>query len=215
MYLELNPKFYEILVRKNKVLIRYGKVPRVNKQLPYGKFEIYNFNSNNHAKNVYNKKLEEKYKKGYKNNRTTNSATYDMKWTIKNMKPIKNNSKKCSDGKILNKKTNRCIKNINININKTKNINKFPKIELKKGELGKHGYSKIKDLSVKKRHIALNSAITEFGPHKIITKLGLLKTYQKNKNPDISSKFMNNMKWVRKKYDKQFKSSWKTSNLFK
>ena len=116
--------------------------------------------------------------------------------------------KTCPKGKLLNKKTNRCIK---IKVKKEK----FPKIELKSGELGKHGYKNIKSLSLKNRRKALNSAIKEYSAPKILKKIGLLKTYQKNKSPIVSSLLHDNMKYTRKKYDNQFKSSWKKSNLFK
>ena len=86
---------------------------------------------------------------------------------------------------------------------------------LKKGELSKHGYTQIKNLSKIKRHKYLNSAITEYGSSKILKKLGAVKTYQKNKSPEVSRILYDNMKWVRKKYDDDFKSSWKDSNLFK
>ena len=91
----------------------------------------------------------------------------------------------------------------------------FPKISLKKGELGKHGYKDIKTLSVKKRHVALDKAIKEYGAQKVLKKLGLIKTYQKNKNPKVSNLLMDNMKWSRKKYNSDFKSSWGNSALFK
>ena len=85
---------------------------------------------------------------------------------------------------------------------------------LKKGELSKHGYTGIKDMGVRKRHQALNSAVKEYGSPMILKKLGAIKTYQKNKSPFVSSLLHDNMKYMRKKYDNQFKSSWKTSNLF-
>lgn len=86
---------------------------------------------------------------------------------------------------------------------------------LKKGELSKHGYSNIKSLPQSKRRKYLNSAIKEYGSSKILKKLGAVKTYQKNKSPEVSIILYDNMKYVRKKYDKDFKSSWKDSNLFK
>ena len=87
--------------------------------------------------------------------------------------------------------------------------------KLKKGELGKHGYANVKNLSLNKRQEALNSAVKEYSAPKILKKLGAIKTYQKNKDPQFSSLLQSNMKWVRKTYDEQFKSSWKDSNLFK
>jgi hypothetical protein len=115
--------------------------------------------------------------------------------------------KKCPSNKIVNPKTGRCIK--------AKTTKTFKKIVLKKGELSKYGYSKIKTLKQGTRRKAISNAIKEYGAPKVLKKIGLIKTYQKNKNPEVSQLLMNNMKWVRKKYDKQFKSSWKISNLFK
>ena len=51
---------------------------------------------------------------------------------------------------------------------------------LKKGELSKHGYTSIKNMGVRKRHKALNSAVKEYGSPMILKKLGAVKTYQKN-----------------------------------
>lgn len=86
---------------------------------------------------------------------------------------------------------------------------------LQKGELSKHGYVKVKTMPVRKRRKALNSAIEEYGAMKVLKKIGAVKTYQKNKSPESSRIYMDNMRWLRKKYDNQFKSSWKDSNLFK
>lgn len=85
---------------------------------------------------------------------------------------------------------------------------------LKKGELSKHGYTNIKDMGIRKRHKALNSAVKEYGSPKILKKLGAIKTYQKNKSPGVSELLYSNMKWLRKKYDGDFKSSWKDSSMF-
>ena len=74
--------------------------------------------------------------------------------------------------------------------------------------------SGIKDMGVRKRHKALNSAVKEYGSPMILKKLGAIKTYQKNKSPKVSELLYSNMKWLRKKYDGDFKSSWKNSSLF-
>lgn len=86
---------------------------------------------------------------------------------------------------------------------------------LQKGELSKHGYVKVKTMPVRKRRKALDGAIEEYGAMKVLKKIGAVKTYQKNKSPESSRVYMDNMRWLRKKYDNQFKSSWKDSNLFK
>ena len=86
---------------------------------------------------------------------------------------------------------------------------------LQKGELSKHGYVKVKTMPVRKRRKALDGAIGEYGAMKVLKKIGAVKTYQKNKSPESSRVYMDNMRWLRKKYDAQFKSSWKDSNLYK
>ena len=86
---------------------------------------------------------------------------------------------------------------------------------LQKGELSKHGYIKVKTMPVRKRRKALDGAIEEYGAMKVLKKIGAVKTYQKNKSPESTRVYMDNMRWLRKKYDNQFKSSWKDSNLFK
>ena len=49
---------------------------------------------------------------------------------------------------------------------------------------------------------------------KILKKLGVIRTYHKNKNPKYSKIYSDNMKWTRKKYNNQFKGSWEKSALF-
>tara|TARA_Y100000389_G_C17270732_1_gene417818 strand:+ start:107 stop:499 length:393 start_codon:yes stop_codon:yes gene_type:complete len=84
---------------------------------------------------------------------------------------------------------------------------------LKKGELIKHGYKDIKTLTIKKRHKALDAALTEFPAQTVLRKLNILKTLQK-RNIKIVNILTSDMKYIRKKYDNQFKSSWKSSQLF-
>ena len=83
---------------------------------------------------------------------------------------------------------------------------------LKKGELSKHGY-RCKRYGWKKTP-HFDSAVKEYGSPMILKKLGAIKTYQKNKSPQVSQLLYSNMKWLRKKYDSDFKSSWKNSSLF-
>lgn len=85
---------------------------------------------------------------------------------------------------------------------------------LKKGELGKHGYHHIQQLSKQKRHSSLTKAVEEYGAQKILKKLGALRVYQKNTSPKISNIFYEDQKWVRKKYDNQFQSDLKNSKLY-
>lgn len=239
MRLEHVSKYYEIVKVKNTVYVHYGKHPQYDANLPFGSFELYKFNDISSAKLYYDKKTKEKLGKDYfiyNNQYSDNKASYNMKWMIKNSTPkIKiintkkiNNpkksvktvktlkSKKCLENKVVNPKTGRCINLPKLNKTKDKSKNKsFKKIVLKKGELGKYGYKDVKSLKIKQRRKSLNNATNEYGAPKILKKIGLLKTFQKNKNPQVASIYGNNMKWLRKKYDKQWKSSWKNSNLFK
>ena len=180
----------------------------------------------------------------YNNQYSKNKESYNMKWMIKNKNPkiklmkVDKQSNKtyvkktCPSGKVLNPKTGRCINTPKLKKTVAKLVNRqhvkksstspnikpkktFKKIVLKKGELGKHGYKNIKSLKLKDRRKSLNNATNEYGAPKILKKINLLKTFQKNKNPQVASIYGNNMKWLRKKYDNQWKSSWKNSNLFK
>jgi len=85
---------------------------------------------------------------------------------------------------------------------------------LKQGELSIHGYSNVKSLSQTNRRKFLNSAIDEHGSKMVLKKLSALKTLQKRTNPEAAQIFHDNSKWLRKKYDDDFKASWKTSKLF-
>ena len=122
---------------------------------------------------------------------------------------------KCINRKV-NTKNSKKVKSVNKN---TKNSKKGKKgklvIPMKKGELTKHDYHKVVELSIKNRRNALNSAIKEYGASKILKKLGVIRTYHKNKNPKYSKIYSDNMKWTRKKYNDQFKGSWEKSALFK
>tara|TARA_B110001469_G_C9643121_1_gene324002 strand:+ start:200 stop:646 length:447 start_codon:yes stop_codon:yes gene_type:complete len=85
----------------------------------------------------------------------------------------------------------------------------------KKHLLGKHGYKNTKTLGVRKRHKALDSAIKEYSARKVLSKIGVLKTLHKNKDPSLSEKYHDNMVWLRKKYDNEFKGNYKDSVLYK
>lgn len=127
------------------------------------------------------------------------------------------NSKKVNSKKVKsvnkNTKNSKKVKSVN---KKTKNSKKGKLvIPMKKGELTKHGYHKVVELSIKNRRNALNSAIKEYGASKILKKLGVIRTYHKNKNPKYSKIYSDNMKWTRKKYNNEFKGSWEKSALFK
>ena len=216
MRLETVSKFYEIIITKNKVYIFYGKLVKIPQKLPYGKIEEYIFDTPKLATEYYKKKVDEKLKENLpiyiKEHNELMWMVKHGKLLVKDMRKITKkvtSKKKCPKGKVLNQNTNRCI------LDRSSKKTVFKKIILKKGELGKHGYKEIKTLKVRKRHKALDNAITEYGAPKILKKVGLLKTFQKNKSPDVSKLLMDNMKWVRKKYDTQFKSSWKDSLLYR
>ena len=49
----------------------------------------------------------------------------------------------------------------------------------------------------------------------VLKKITALRTLQKRTNPKIAATFGDNLKWIRKKYDSQFKGSWKDSAFFK
>ena len=86
--------------------------------------------------------------------------------------------------------------------------------KLKSGELGKHGYFNVKNTKMSKRRKALSSAIDEYGAQMLLKKLNALRVYQKNTSPVVSSIFYKDMRWLRKKYNHQFKSHWKSSSLY-
>ena len=139
-------------------------------------------------------------------------------YTRKNGTKVK---QKCIRKRSVNK-----VKKINkvkkVKINKVKKvkksiIKKFKPIilSLKKDELKKYGYKNIKTLGVRKRRQSLAKAINNYGTKKVFRKLGIVKTLHKNKNVDLAKKYLNNMVWLRKKFDKDFKGSYKNSALFK
>lgn len=147
----------------------------------------------------------------------------------------KSKSKKCPKGKVRNPKTGRCVNKPKPKSLKKKEVKKPPIFnkktkkfmpykeyfqkrgigKLKSGELGKHGYHKVKDMSVKNRRQALTSAVNEYGASMIIKKLNALRVYQRNKGPESARLFYDDMRWVRKTFDDQFKGSWKDSALYK
>ena len=110
-----------------------------------------------------------------------------------------------------------CIKKRSPNKVKKSIIKKFKPmiLSLKKGQLTKYGYKNVKTLGVRKRRQSLAKAINNYGAKKVFSKLGAVKTLHKNKNVDLAKKYLNNMVWLRKKFDKEFKGSYKNSALFK
>ena len=71
---------------------------------------------------------------------------------------------------------------------------------LRKGELAKHGYSKVTLLTVKQRHTALNKAIKEFGSLGVWRKLNAVSIYTRRTSPGVSKLFKEDMNWIRNTY---------------
>ena len=111
----------------------------------------------------------------------------------------------------------KCIKKRSPNKVKKSIIKKFKPmiLSLKKGQLKKYGYKNIKTLGVRKRRQSLAKAINNYGAKNVFRKLGAVKTLHKNKNVSLANKYLNNMVWLRKKFDKDFKGSYKKSALYK
>jgi len=82
---------------------------------------------------------------------------------------------------------------------KRKRSPKRPKIKLKKGELKKYGYSDVKNLSSTRRHIALKSAIKEYGVLSVFRKINVLCIFFKN-NSKFSKIFESDKKWIYRNY---------------
>ena len=85
---------------------------------------------------------------------------------------------------------------------------------LKKGELGKYGYHHLDKISKTERKQSLKLAVAEMGAPRVVRKLGAIRTYLKNTSPQVSAKFYEDQKWVRKTFDDEFKGDYKQSALF-
>jgi len=83
---------------------------------------------------------------------------------------------------------------------------------LKKNQLRKYGYST--SISTRKRHQALTKAIKDNTALRIFRRLNAVRILSKRTNPKVSQVFLQDMKWVRKTFDRQFKSPWQESALF-
>jgi len=71
---------------------------------------------------------------------------------------------------------------------------------LHKGELAKFGYSDVMDLSVSKRHAALDKAVKAYGPLATWRKVNAVYVYTKNTSPALSEKYDEDRKWIEKTY---------------
>ena len=72
-------------------------------------------------------------------------------------------------------------------------------IKDKKGALKKHGYSDVKNLSSRRRHEAIKSAIKEYGVLSVFRKINILCIFFKN-NPKFSKIFEIGKKWIYRNY---------------
>jgi len=103
MYLELKNKFYEIVTRSNTAYIRYGKIPSLDAQLPFGRFISFVFPSVKDAKAFQAQTVSEKTGKGYITYKE--KETHDMKWMRQNEQP-----KQTVKGAVNSKKSNKTKK---------------------------------------------------------------------------------------------------------
>jgi hypothetical protein len=71
---------------------------------------------------------------------------------------------------------------------------------LRKGELAKHGYSKVSTLSMGARHAALDKAIKEFGSLGVWRKLNAVYVYTRRTAPEASKIFKADRDWIRVTY---------------
>ena len=72
------------------------------------------------------------------------------------------------------------------------------RIPLKKGELRKYGYSSKSPKSERQR--SLERATEEYGPLSVFRKLNALATMNKNRNPELAAKFIQDRNWVKRTY---------------
>lgn len=68
---------------------------------------------------------------------------------------------------------------------------------LKKGTLGQYGYSKVLELSLKKRQNSLKKAIKNMNALVVWRKLNAIYVYNKNTNPKLSQKFKKDRDWIK------------------
>jgi len=69
-----------------------------------------------------------------------------------------------------------------------------------KGELIKHGYKDVKNLSRKQRRVAVEKAVNEYGKLKVMRKLGAIRALHFNKNRNLSDKYYSDLKYVQKHF---------------
>lgn len=72
---------------------------------------------------------------------------------------------------------------------------------IRRGELGKYGYSGIRSLPAKERRDALSRAQKAYGPTSVYRKLNFLETVNKTTNPEVSRRARQDKIWLARKYD--------------
>jgi hypothetical protein len=68
----------------------------------------------------------------------------------------------------------------------------------KNNMLKKYGFSA--KLSARSRHKSLERAVHEYGALSVFRKLNAIAIFNKNKNPELASKFNADKNWVKKKF---------------
>lgn len=71
---------------------------------------------------------------------------------------------------------------------------------LRKGLLGRFGYSDVKNMSLKERKVALAQAVHTLGKLHVQKSLIAASTYSKRTSPESSRRFKANKKWVTSKF---------------
>ena len=133
-------KFWEIdYINNKKIYVKYGKIGGK------GTYKEFDFDSSYDANNFFEKKQSEKLSKGYTNVeplkpsvkvtkpsfKAKKSSVKTKKPSVKTKKPFFIVKKQCPSGKILNPKTNRCIKDKTLKNNKIMLSNNITKLKIK------------------------------------------------------------------------------------
>ena len=68
---------------------------------------------------------------------------------------------------------------------------------LRKGDLAKHGYSRVATMKREDRHVALKRAMREYGSLTVWRKLNAVYVYTRRTSPSNSRIFKEDMDWIR------------------
>jgi len=91
-----------------------------------------------------------------------------------------------------------CIKNVG---NPGKGLPSGPGIgPLRKGDLSRFGYEHVTAMTEGRRHLALASAVKEYGSLTVWRKLNALYVYTRNTSPSSSAIFKADRDWIRAHY---------------